>query len=112
MLTTFCSDAGFILRPLVKIVIILRFLIPIILIVLVTFDLFKVFSGNPDDKAKKDATTKITKRIIYALIIFLIPTIVNLVFEAMIPASSKEKRLTTDSMSWYECWYSYYNENK
>ncbi len=112
LLADFCTDAEFILRPVVKIVGILRFLIPILLIVLITFDLVKVFTGNLDDKSKKDTTSKIVKRIIYSIIIFLIPTIVNLVFGALVNASSREKNLSTDSMSWYECWYKYYNENK
>ena len=106
----FCADAGFVLRIIVKVVKILRWVIPILLIVLVSFDLFKVVSGQVDDKAKKEATSKAVKRVLYALIIFFIPTIVNLVLGQMSTIST-EDNLTTNSSTWYECWLGYYNEN-
>ncbi len=105
----FCADAGFVLRIIVKVVKILRWVIPILLIVLVSFDLFKVVSGQVDEKAKKESTTKAVKRVLYALIIFFIPTIVNLVLGQM-SAISTEDNLETNSSTWYNCWLEYYNE--
>lgn len=54
---------------------ILRFVIPIILIVMIIFDLFKN-TISPDNK---DGMKKITNRLIAAVIVFIVPTLVNLV---------------------------------
>ena len=51
---------------------VLQYAVPILLIALITYDLFKVVVGNVDEKSKKDATGKAVKRLIYAIIIFLI----------------------------------------
>ena len=82
---------------------VLRWAIPILLIVLISFDLFKALTGEVDDKAKKDAISKSVKRLLYALIIFLIPTIVNLVLKNVAPAAENPS-------GWYGCWTHYYNE--
>lgn len=60
---------------------VIRLIVPIVLIVLAIMDIAKVvMNSNLDDKVKKEATSKLTTRVIYAIIIFLIPTIVRLVF--------------------------------
>ena len=60
---------------------IIRLVIPIILIVLAVMDVAKVVTNsNLDDKVKKEAMNKLTTRVIYAVVIFLIPTIVKLLF--------------------------------
>ena len=52
--------------------------IPIILIVLVIADLAKVVTaGNIDDKMKKEVSQKVLTRVIYSVLIFLVPTIVG-----------------------------------
>ena len=59
----------------------IRWVIPIILIVMVTMDIAKiVVTSNNDEKEVKAAQKKFTTRIIYAVIIFLIPTLVKAVF--------------------------------
>ena len=52
--------------------------VPIILIVMVTIDLVKIMMGN-SDKALKSATKSMLNRIIAAVIVFFVPTIVNIV---------------------------------
>ncbi len=77
--------------------------IPIILIVLCILDVAKIVTaGNIDDKLKKEVTGKITTRIIFAVIIFLIPTIVSLLFR-FIPVSGKDVKL--DGVTWQDCWF-------
>ena len=62
----------------------IRWVVPIILIVLTTLDVAKIVTaGNLDDKLKKEVGQKITTRLIYAIIIFLIPTIVSLLFRLL-----------------------------
>ena len=60
---------------------IICFIIPIVLIVLCILDIAKlVTAGNIDDKLKKEVTNKVAKRVVFALIIFLVPFIVILIF--------------------------------
>ena len=56
---------------------ILRFVIPIILIIMVGIDIYGRIM-NPDDK---DGLNKIKNRIIAAIIVFLTPTIISIVYE-------------------------------
>ena len=53
--------------------------IPIVLIVLGTLDLGKAVISS-DDKAVKEAQSKLIKRCIYAIILFFIVTLLNLLF--------------------------------
>ncbi len=100
------TKAAPIFRIAAKLVHILQFLIPIILIVLVALDLFKAMSNvNIDDKTKKDAMNKILKRLIYAVIIFLIPMVVNFLLD-------KVMKVTNESNNWFSCWTYYYNNTK
>lgn len=77
--------------------------VPILLIVLTTIDVAKIVTaGNIDDKMKKEVGNKIITRLIYAIVIFLIPTIVSLIFR-MLPSSVKTGTSAGD-MSWSDCW--------
>lgn len=58
---------------------IVRWAIPIILIVIGTFDMMKAVIASKEDEIKA-AQKLLIKRVIYAVIIFLIPTIVYFVF--------------------------------
>lgn len=53
--------------------------VPIVLIALGTIDMFKAVSSN-DEKATKAAQKKFATRLIYAVVIFLIPWIIQIVF--------------------------------
>ncbi len=72
--------------------------IPIILIVLGTLDLGKaVLSG--DDKVVKEAQSKLIKRCIYAILVFFIVTLVNLIF-SMLGQITGSEAMT----EWSNCW--------
>ena len=109
MVLNVCNDAGFILEKIVLIVKIVRIAIPILLIVLVSYDFFKALTGEVNEKTKKDAISNASKRLIYAAIIFLIPTIVNIVLKQIEPISRGDSSNTT-STSWISCWNQYYNK--
>lgn len=79
----YCSKFSFAVNILKYIVNIVKFVIPILLIVFVTIDLVKATIAK-DDKAAAEAKAKIAKRIVYAIIIFLIPTIVSLIFQTIV----------------------------
>lgn len=77
---------------------IIQIAIPIILVVLCTFDLGKAVIGN-DDKENKKTIKKALKRCVYAIIIFFIVTIVNLIFTIVGTITENE---TLEK--WSECW--------
>ena len=71
--------------------------IPVIIIILIVIDVAKVATaGNVDEKMKKEVGQKVVTRLIYAVVIFLVPTIVNLIFR-MLPAS-------TVGNTFVDCW--------
>ena len=81
---------------------IICFVIPIVLIVLCILDIAKIVTaGNIDDKLKKEVTNKVVTRIVFAIIIFLVPTIIRLLFD-FIPV--KDKDATFDGATWKDCW--------
>lgn len=58
---------------------IVQWAIPIILIVIGTFDMMKAVIASKEDEIKA-AQKLLIKRVVYAVVIFLIPTIVYFVF--------------------------------
>ena len=80
ILNVTCGDLAPFLRIIKYIFLIVKYLIPILLIALITYDMIKAFMAN-DDKQMKDASSKSFKRILYALLIFLVPTLISLLFK-------------------------------
>lgn len=64
-----------------------KVIIPILLVAFGMIDLAKAVIGN-DEKVMKEAQTKFIKRIVYAVIIFFIVAIVQLIFGLLADASS------------------------
>ena len=96
---TSCYGFDFLIRiikdgifPIVQVV------IPIILIVLCTFDLGRAVLSS-DDKENKKLLSRIVKRLVYALLIFFFVTVVNLVF-SMVGSITENETL----IKWSECW--------
>ena len=78
--------------------------VPIIIIILTTIDVAKVVTaGNLDDKLKKEVGQKITTRLIYAIVIFLIPTIVTLLFR-LLGNNNAIDTGSLESCTWSEAW--------
>ena len=96
-----CHGFGFIVRIIKNgLFPILQIGIPIILIVLGTFDLGKAVISS-DDKAVKEAQSKLIKRCIYAIAVFFIVTIVNLVLTMVGNIAGDD---ASGISSWRECW--------
>lgn len=76
----------------------LRIFVPIILILMGTIDLTKAVMAN-DDKLMKDSTNKFIRRILTAIILFFIVTIVTIVMD-MFATSGVGK-----NDGWKACWY-------
>ena len=101
-----CTD----LAPVIKLVKnglipILQIGIPIILIVLGMLDLGKAVMASKEDEIK-NAQKMLIKRVIYAVAIFFVVTIVTLVFNLLVTSGATEG---TDAnvTSWTECWGRY-----
>ena len=100
----YCSDDILTLLSIIKWGInLVCWITPIILIIVTTVDVAKVVTaGNLDEKMKKEVGNKLLTRIIYAIVIFLIPIIVNAIF-SLLP-----DRVTNNTgagnLSWYNCW--------
>lgn len=77
---------------------VLQIAIPIILIVLCTFDLGRAVIGS-DDKENKKLLKRIARRLVYAILIFFMVTVVNLVF-SMVGSITENESL----IRWSNCW--------
>ena len=76
----FCTpDVSGLLYMIKTVIGIVGFVIPVVLIAYGTYDLFKAVT-NGDDKEQKKARETFIRRIIYGVVIFLIPFIVQLSF--------------------------------
>ena len=74
--------------------------IPIVLIVLGTLDLGRAVISS-DDKAVKEAQSKLIKRCIYAIILFFIVTLLNLLFSMVGNIAGDD---APGLQSWSACW--------
>ena len=82
MLVECTEDLQNILGLFNKVLNLIKYAIPILLIVLGTLDIAKVVTaGEGKDDDVKKATKKFTTRVIYAVVIFLIPTIISVLFD-------------------------------
>ncbi len=106
MLDVECKDLSFILIILAKLIKILHIAIPILLIILIIFDMSKVVIGTADEKAKSEALSKAAKRMIYAVLVFLVPTLLTFVFQKIDEHTTDDQY--NSSSSWISCWISYY----
>ena len=96
-----CRGFGFIVRIIKNgLFPILQIGIPIILIVLGTLDLGKAVISS-DDKAVKEAQSKLIKRCTYAILVFFIVTLVNLVFSMVGTIAGDD---APGLQSWSACW--------
>lgn len=76
--------------------------IPIILIVLGTIDLGKAVIASKEEEIKK-AQQMLIKRLIYAVAVFFVVTIVTLVF-SLFSTTGEDSNLTDVADSWLDCW--------
>ena len=75
--------------------------IPIILIILGMLDLGKAVVASKEDEIKS-AQKLLIKRAIYAVAIFFVVLIVQLVFGLL--SSTGDSEIESGSTSWYNCW--------
>lgn len=99
-----CDEIGPLLSIVKWVLNMICYAVPILLIIFVTIDVAKVVTaGNLDDKMKKEVGNKLVTRLIYAVVIFLVPTIISVIFN-MLPKGAINNGGNAYDASWYECW--------
>ncbi len=107
MILLTCANFDFILKIVGYLFGFIQWIIPMVLIALIIFDLFKAFT-NGDEKGSKDATSRALKRFVYAIIIFLIPVLVRIIFKAVDKASPKGYGTDNSATTWISCFNAYF----
>jgi preprotein translocase subunit SecG len=87
-----------------------KVIIPILLIAYGMIDLAKAVMSN-DEKAMKESQGKFIKRIVYAVVIFFIVAIVQLIFGILATASSSSKTGTVSKNSITACIACFISDN-
>lgn len=82
-----CSDLGFIINIIKWLIKLIQFGIPIILIVLIIFDLVKIVTAGTEDQAKKSTST-IVQRGVWAVVAFFVPMLIGFIFKNISKGSS------------------------
>lgn len=89
----------------------IRWGIPIVLIILGSIDMFKAMASG-DEKKSQEARKTFIRRLIYAVVAFLIPFIITLVFDVVgqVITTDNDDIGTVNSQNgnFFDCWY----ENK
>lgn len=83
-------------------------IIPIALMLFGIIDLGKAVIAS-DEKEVKGAQSRLIKRVIYAVVIFLVPALITLVMNLVALGADQSE---TDTSSWASCWNSVYIINK
>jgi len=97
-----CSDIGFVVNIVKWVIKIVQFGIPIILIVMVIFDLVKIVTAGTDDQAKKSTGT-IVKRIMWAVIAFFVPMLMSFIFKSL--SSGNSGGGLAGPIDWINCFF-------
>lgn len=96
-MSQYCTSLSPIIGILKAVLTIVQWAIPIILIFLGTFDLMKAVIASKEDEIKS-AQKLLIKRVVYAIVIFLVPAIVQIVFTIV------SKNVTEGTQNFWECW--------
>lgn len=100
-----CCD----IRPFLKIIrlviSIIQWSVPLLLIVLGTIDMFKAVV-KADENATKEAQNTFIKRLLYGVVIFLVPFLVNLILNLVNDNIIKDDSNLTSAEAWVQCWTS------
>lgn len=90
----FCSDIKPGIKILGYIILVFKVLVPVIIIIMGTKDIYNVVTTGKSDDLKKQFIL-LGKRVIAGLIIFFLPTIINVVINAVDPNSESDYKVCT-----------------
>ena len=87
-----CSSLAPFIRIIAYLINMIKYIIPILLIVLVTYDFIRAMLEK-DEAKMKEATNKSVKRVAYAIVIFVVPTVVSLIFNLLTTGLSTDTNM-------------------
>lgn len=96
----YCDDLSTVIKLVKSFISLIRFGVPIILIVMGTLDLAKAVISSKEDEMKK-AQGALIKRILYAIAVFLVVTLVSVIMGMVADSGAK------GGNSWKDCWNNY-----
>lgn len=99
-----CGQLAPFMRILAYLIKLLKIAIPIVLIALIVIDFFKATVAS-DEKKMNEAKNVAIKRIVYALVIFLVPTLVSLMFKNL--GNTLDNSELTNATEWIGCFNRY-----
>lgn len=97
-LSDYCDDLGIVVGLAKNLIGLIRFGVPILLIIFGTLDLAKAVISSKEDEMEK-AQRALIKRLIYAIAVFLVVTLVNFAIG-----------LISTNEEWHDCWVNAKNE--
>lgn len=100
-----CSQLGPILKIVAYVLKFIQWGIPFLLIIFVTIDFVKSMIAD-DQKGMDVAKVNFLKRVLYAVVIFLIPVVVKIIFKALDTGISTGE--LNGPASWISCFNSYF----
>lgn len=105
-----CCDMRPFLKIIRLIISIIQWSVPLILIVLGTVDMFKTIV-KADENATKEAQSTFFKRLLYAIIIFIVPFLVRFVLNIVSDNIKNDGSDLTSAEAWVECWTNSADDN-
>lgn len=103
-LFNYCGELGPIIRLLKSVFTLLQWGIPIVLILFGAIDLGKAVMASKEDEMKKAQGTLI-KRVVYAVLIFFLFTIVTLVISMVSDSRNGDNQdVNNVEIDWAKCW--------
>ena len=96
----YCADLASVIRLVKSVITLIQWGIPFVLILFGMIDLGKAVMSSKEDEMKKAQGTLI-KRVIYAVAVFLVVTLVMFVMNLV---SDAEVKGDPDTNSWQACW--------
>lgn len=101
-LNDFCCNIRPVIRAINLFVQILRWSVPLLLIILGSIDMFKVVSTG-DEKMATEVRTTFMKRVMYGILVFLVPFAINLILDFAAGAIADNSGYTPYN-AWVGCW--------
>ncbi len=100
-----CCNIFPFLKILKLLILVIQFSVPLVLIILGTIEMIKVVTSG-EEKVSQEVIKNFSKRLIYAVVIFLVPYLINLVLTFLNNEILKGelKDDITGPVSWLTCW--------
>lgn len=90
---------------------ILQWSVPLLLVFLGTWDMFKAVTKGNDEKAVQDAGKTFVRRLVYGVVVFLIPFLIRLVLSLVESNILANSNGDVSATSWIGCWNNASNKN-